>query len=70
LVDEYVGLNVQKLCEGKEQVTWPDAISAVALKLCLHQHVFFLKCSLLLLLNTIFKLDPIWFFFKFGLRNL
>jgi hypothetical protein len=21
LVDEYVGLNVQKLCEGKEQVT-------------------------------------------------
>jgi len=70
LVDEYFGVTVQKLCSEKEQVTGPDAISAVALKPCLHQHVFFLKkCSLPLLLNTIFKLEPIWFFFKFGLRN-
>jgi len=69
LVDEYVGVTVQKLCSGKEQVTGPDAISAVALKPCLHQHFFFKKCSLLLLLNTIFKLDPIWFYIKFGLRN-
>jgi len=61
--DEYVCVSVQKPCTGKERVTWRDTISAFALKPCLQQHVFFQKCSLLLVLNTIFKLDTIWFFF-------
>ena len=54
LVDDYVGMTVQKLCK----VTWPDTISVVALKLCVYQHVFFTSavCSL----NIIFNLNPIW----------